>query len=58
MTFAGDRNVSNTVKLSPGVGAWFVRPDIVEPSDTVGAAKAKSGVSREKGSERGMCAYR
>jgi hypothetical protein len=40
MSLAGYGNVANTIELGPCVGARFVRPDIVEPGDSICATKA------------------
>jgi hypothetical protein len=42
MTLAGYWNIANAVELRPRVGAWLIGPDIVEPSDSVGATEAES----------------
>ena len=40
MTLTGYGNVANTVELGPRVRARFIRPDIVEPCDTVCTTEA------------------
>lgn len=39
MAFARGWNVAYTLQLSPGIGLWRVRPDIIEPIDAVCAAE-------------------
>lgn len=39
MAFTSDGDVANAIKFSPGVGAWVVCPDIIEPGNTVCATE-------------------
>lgn len=55
MTFAGNGDVANAVKLSPSVGARLICPNIIEPSNTVCATESRVWLARYKrifGTER------
>lgn len=47
MTLTGNGNVTNTVKLSPKIGARVICPDIVEPRNTVCATKPDTSQQTE-----------
>jgi hypothetical protein len=40
MTLAGYGNITNTIELGPCIGARFIRPDIVEPCDSICTTEA------------------